>query len=166
MMVNYILGGAGNSRLSNRIRQKEGLSYGVRSNLQVSAHEPSGSFSAGGICAPQNAEKALAYAREEIEGLLKDGVTTAELDDARKGYLEDLKVALSNDGGVAGMLARELYLGRTMKFTEERIAMVKALTPADIQAAARKYIDPDKLVVISAGDFGAAGGPGSAGASD
>ncbi|HEY3241890.1 MAG TPA: pitrilysin family protein, partial [Phycisphaerae bacterium] len=153
-MADYILGGGGSSRLTNRIRQKEGLSYGVRSNLQASPHEPSGNISAGGICAPQNTQKALACAREEIERLIKEGVTQTELDDARQGYLEDLKVALSNDAGLAGMLVRNLYLERTMKFTEERIAKIKALTPDDIKAAARKYMDPDKMVVISAGDFG------------
>ncbi|MEK7731902.1 MAG: pitrilysin family protein, partial [Planctomycetota bacterium] len=152
-MANYIAGGSGNSRLINRIRQKEGLSYGVSSNLQASPHEPSASFVIGGICAPENATKALTCAREELEKLSKDGVTQEELDNARKGFLEDLKVSLSNDAGVAGTLSRNLYLDRTMKFLEDRVAKIQALKPADVTAAARKYLSPDKLVVVYAGDL-------------
>jgi zinc protease len=152
-MANYIAGGSGNSRLVNRIRQKEGLSYGVSSNLQASPHEPSASFVIGGICAPENAAKALTCAREELEKLGKEGVTQEELDNARKGFLEDLKVSLSNDAGVAGTLSRNLYLDRTMKFLEDRVAKIQALKPADVTAAARKYLSPDKLVVVYAGDL-------------
>lgn len=152
-MANYITGGSASSRLLNRIRQKEGLSYGVSSGLQASPHEPSATFIIGGICAPENATKALTCAREELEKLAKDGVTQEELDNARKGFFEDLKVSLSNDAAVVGMLTRNLYLDRTMKFLEDRVAKIKALTPADVTAAARKYLSPDKLVVVYAGDL-------------
>ncbi len=152
-MANYITGGNSGSRLLTRIRQKEGLSYGVSSNLQASPHEQSGTFFIGGICAPENSQRALACAREELEKLIKDGLTQQELDDARKGYLEDLKVQLSNDSAVAGMLTRNLYLDRTMKFLEDRVAKIRALKPEEIAAAARKHLTPDKLVVVCAGDL-------------
>jgi len=152
-MANYIAGGSAGSRLLTRIRQKEGLSYGVGSNLQASAHEPSGSFVIAGICAPENAPKALACAKEELAILGKDGVTQQELDTARKGFLEDLKVRLSNDAALAGMLAHDLYLNRTMKFLEDRVTKIQALTPDEVTSAARKYLSPDKLIVVSAGDL-------------
>jgi zinc protease len=107
----------------------------------------------GGIAAPQNAEKAVACAREELERFGKDGVTKKELDDARKGFLEDLKVGLSNDAFVSGMLTRDLHLDRTMKFLQDRVAKIEALTPEQVTAAARKYLSPDKLIVVTAGDF-------------
>jgi zinc protease len=152
-MANYIAGGSAGSRLLTRIRQKEGLSYGVGSNLQASPFEPSANFVIGGICAPENAEKALACAREELERLAKDGVTQEELDNARKGFLEDMKVGLSNDASLSGMLTRNLYLDRTMKFLEDRVSKIAALKPDDVTAAARKYLVADKLVVVSAGDM-------------
>ena len=157
-MANYIAGGNASSRLIGRIRHKEGLSYGVSSNLQASPHEPTASFVIAGICAPENAEKALTCAHEELDKLAKDGITQQELDDARKGFLEDLKVTLSNDSGLAGTLTRNLYLDRTMKFLEDRVAKIQALKPADVVAAARKYLSPDKLVVVCAGDWDKKGG--------
>ncbi len=152
-MANYIAGGSAGSRLLTRIRQKEGLSYGVGSNLQASPFEASANFVIGGICAPENAEKALACAREELEKLAKDGVTQEELDNARKGFLEDMKVSLSSDAALTGMLTRNLYLNRTMKFLEDRVSKISALRPEDVTAAARKYLIADKLVVVCAGDL-------------
>lgn len=152
-MANYIAGGSASSRLLDRIRQKEGLSYGVGSNLQVSPHEPSGTFTIGGIAAPENATKAVTCAREELEKLCKDGVSPEELDKARKGFLEDLKVGLSNDQVVTGMIARDLYLDRTMKFLQDRIEKIERLTPGQVTAAAQKYLSPDKLIVVCAGDL-------------
>jgi len=153
MMANYILGGNSGSRLLNRIRQKEGLSYTVSSQLAAGSQDRTGMFMAFAICNPKNAEKAMKCAQEEIDKLLKDGVTQKELDDARKGYFQQFKVGLSNDGQVANMLGRQAYLGRTMKFTEEQLEKVKNLTVDQVNAAARKYLKPDKLIAIRAGDF-------------
>jgi zinc protease len=75
------------------------------------------------------------------------------LDAARKGFMEDLKVTLSNDAGLAGSLTRNLYLDRTMKFLEKRVADIQSLKPEQVQAAAKKYLSPDKLVVVCAGDL-------------
>jgi len=153
MLANYMLGQNANSRLINRIRQKEGLSYGCGSMLMASSHEKSGTFSAFGICAPQNVEKAMACAREELEKFLQDGVTEEELEDARKGYFEQVKVQLSNDAALAGMMVRDLYLGRTMAFRQEELEKVRRLTPEDIHSVARKYIDVSRLIAVRAGDF-------------
>ena len=152
-MANFLLGQNSNSRLMNRIRQKEGLSYGCGSNMSASSHEKAGNFFAFGICAPQNAEKAMNCAKEEIDKVLKDGFTEAELEDARKGYLEQMKVQMSSDGALAGMLSRDLYLGRTMKYREDDLEKVRKLTVADVNGMAKKYIDPSKIVAVRAGDF-------------
>lgn len=153
MMANYILGGNSSSRLLNRIRQKEGLSYTVGSQFQASSQDKTGAFTAFGICNPQNAEKAMTAALEEIDKLLKDGVTQKELDDARKGYFEQVKIGLAQDRGIAEMLGRQAHLGRTMKFTEEQLDKIRKLTVDDVNAAARKYLKPDKFLTVRAGDF-------------
>jgi zinc protease len=152
-MANYILGGNPGSRLLNRIRQKEGLSYSVNSSFNASPLDRRGTFSVFAICAPENCEKALACGREEVDRLLREGLTQQELDTARQGYRQQLQVTLSNDGAVAGMLGQNLFIDRTMKFNEEQLRKIEALTPADVQAAFRKYVTPDRLIIIRAGDF-------------
>jgi zinc protease len=76
----YMLGGGFlNSRLAARIRQKEGLSYGVGSGITVSAIDHYGRFTATAIYAPQNVDKLEAAFKEEIARMLKDGFTTEEV---------------------------------------------------------------------------------------
>jgi zinc protease len=152
-MANYILGGMSNSRFMNRIRQKEGLSYGCGATMQVSSQDKNAGFVGTGICNPQNAEKALTCALDEMTKLVKEGVPQQELDDARKGYHQSLEVQLANDGGVAGMLASGLYLDRTLKFQEDLLKKIDALEPKQLSDAFAKYVKMDKLVCIRAGDF-------------
>ncbi|MCK6455788.1 MAG: insulinase family protein [Phycisphaerae bacterium] len=152
-MGNFILGGNANSRLLNRLRQKEGYSYGCGSMVQASSHERTAAFMAYGICAPQNAEKAINAAREEIERLIKEGVSEKELADAKKAYFEQVKIQLADDDGVANMLARQTYVGRTMKFTEDQLKAIEQLTTDDVNRVIRKYLSAEKLFVIRAGDF-------------
>ena len=153
VMANLIVGGSANSRLTNRIRQKEGLAYGCGSMTSAGSLDRVGTFLAFSICAPQNAERAVTCAREELARLLKEGVPPDELKDVKQGYRQQLEVGLANDSAVAGSLARDLYLGRTLAFAEAQLAAIEKLTPQDVQAALVKYIRPDQLIVIRAGDF-------------
>jgi zinc protease len=152
-LANFMLGQNANSRLLNRIRQKEGLSYGCGSQVMASPHEKSGAFFAFGICAPQNAEKAMACAREEMEKVIQDGFTEKEFEDARKGYFEQVKVQFSNDAAIAGMIVRDLYVGRTMKFRDDEQKKIREMKIDEVNRIARKYLHPDKTVAIRAGDF-------------
>jgi len=150
---NVILGSGANSRLVNRLRQKEGFSYTVASMLMANSLDRSATVMMFANCSPENATRCSDAAYEEVERFLKDGATEKELEDAKNSYAEQLKVQLSNDGAVAGMLARQAYLGRTMKFTEDQLAKTQALTVDQVNAAVRKYIRPDKLIRIRAGDL-------------
>lgn len=152
-LANYILGGSANSRFFNRIRQAEGLSYSCGTALQVGALDRVGVFTGSGICAPENAERALAAALEETARLIEKGVSQAELDDARKGYRQAIEVELSSDAGVAGLLATGLFHGRTLKFAEDLLQRIDALTPADPASAFAKFVKPADLITVRAGDF-------------
>ena len=154
LLGNYLLGGGMlNSRLAVRIRQKEGLSYGVGSQLEAGTHDTSGGFRVFAIHAPQNTTKLEAAAREEIERARKDGFTAEEAAVAKSGWLQAQQVSRSQDGELAGLLARHLFNGRTLAWNAELEKKVTALTPEQIAAAVRKWIDPAKISVVRAGDF-------------
>jgi zinc protease len=119
-----------------------------------------GTFLAYSICAPQNAGRAVGCAQEEIKRFIAEGVPQEELNEARQGYRQQIEVGLSNDGAVAGMLTRDLFLGRTLKFAEEQLAKVEALQPAAVQAALAKYVPAEKLIIVEAGDLAKAGAGG------
>ncbi len=156
LLGNYILGaGTLASRLGVRIRQQEGLSYGVRSAFTASSWEPRASFSITAICNPQNMARLEVCVKEELQRLMRDGITAEELDKARQGYLESLKVSRSSDSAITGTLASLRQLDRTMLWQAEMEKKIRALTPETVNAALRKHIDPAKLTVVAAGDFDA-----------
>ncbi len=151
---NYILGGGTlSSRLGDRIRQKEGLSYGVTSSVSIPSRGNDARFSINAITNPDNIDAVETAAMEELTRFLADGPTEDELTDAKKAWLESQKVSRANDGGVAGQAASNLDLDRTWAWTRDREKQVEALTVAAIRDACQKHLDPQKLVIIRAGDF-------------
>jgi len=157
MMANRILGGTFSSRLVHRIRDKEGLSYGVNSGFQVSDKDEGASFVVSAICAPQNAPKVEAAFREELARALKDGFTAEEVAAERKAWLDENVVGRSQDGSLASLLLARERFGRTMKFDEALEAKISSLTVEQVNEAFRKHVDPAALSYVKAGDFKKAG---------
>ncbi len=153
---NFVFGGGSlSSRLGDRVRQKEGLSYGVGSFISSDALDPRTSLTINAICNPDNIQKVNTAIAEELARLLADGVTPEELARAKQGYLQQQQVTRSSDAALAAMLADDLYLDRTMAYDAEVEAKIAAATPAQVVAVLRKYIDPKRLVIVDAGDFSA-----------
>ncbi len=154
LMANYILGGGAlKNRLADRIRQKEGISYGVGSQFQADPWDKIGSWTAYAIYAPQNAGRLTAAFQEELARALKDGFTADELDFAKHAWLQGQAVARTQDGGVARDLAAFLPLDRTFAFAADLEKKVGALTVDQVNTALRKHLDPSKLAIVKAGDF-------------
>ncbi|MFL5329597.1 MAG: M16 family metallopeptidase [Gemmataceae bacterium] len=153
-MGNYVLGGGSlASRLGVRVRQKEGLSYGIGSIFNASSLDPVARFGISGICNPTNMEKVDVAVRDEMNRFLQDGVTVEELADAKKALLDGLKNQRNADGRLASMWVENLYVGRTFAYHGNLEKQISELTPAQIRDAFRKHIAVDKLVVVHAGDF-------------
>jgi zinc protease len=155
-LANYIFGGSFSSRLVRRIRDKEGLSYGVSSAIQAPAKDEGAMFLAEAQCAPPNTPKVEAGVKEELARALKDGFTAEEVADAKKSWLQERAVARADDGSLASTLAIREYFGRSMTFDQTLESKVSALTPEQVSAAFRR-IDPSVLVTVKAGDFQKAG---------
>jgi zinc protease len=154
VLGNYMLGGGFlNSRLAVRIRQKDGLSYGVGSQLSASPLDESGAFTAFAIYAPQNAAKLEAAFREEVARVLKDGFEAKEIAEARSGWLQSRQVARAQDASLARTLSLDLYLKRTLAWDADFEKKVEALRGEEILAALRRHVDPAKMSIVKAGDF-------------
>lgn len=158
VLANYMLGGGFlNSRLPARIRQKEGLSYGVGSQFNASPKDDVAQFGGYAIAAPQNVPKVEAAFKEEIAKALKEGFAEQEIAEAKKGWLQGRNVSRANDNELASTLSGILYLDRTLDFQEKLEASIGALKADEIVAAMRRHIDPAQLSFIKAGDFKKAG---------
>lgn len=161
---NYMLGGGFlNSRLAQRIRVKDGLSYGIGSRLTAKSDERDGQFLAFAIAAPQNIAKVEAALKEEIARALKDGFTQKEADADRDGWLQFRQVSRADDASLCRMLNGADFDNRTLAWDEGLENHVKALTPERVVEAMRKHIDPANVTVIKAGDFKKAAASAAAG---
>ncbi|MYM84829.1 insulinase family protein [Duganella sp. FT50W] len=145
-------GGAMKSRMMDRIRQKDGLSYGGGSGISAGEDDRAGQFGMSAIAAPQNLKKLESAVREELERALKDGFTQAELDGAKSGLLQQRSQSRAQDNVLAAGWTRNLYNNRTYAWSKDYEAKLKAATLAQVNAAFRKAIDPSKLSIAIAGD--------------
>ncbi len=152
-LANRMLGQDSSSRLWQRVREKDGLSYGVGSYVAWSSHEPNSMWEAQASFAPQNQARVEAAFREEVARALKDGFTQRELDEARKGLLSARRLARAQDGALAGALANNLYLDRTFAISQKVDDAIAAATLENVNAALRKYLKPDRFVFAFGGDF-------------
>jgi len=155
---NYILGGSFTSRLWLRLREKEGLCYGTGSRLNVDSKDPYTLFLTFAICNPENIDKVDRGAVQEITKLVKEGVSATELESAKKGLLEEMKVERGSDSGIGSMLREGLYLNRTMKYYADVEKKIAALDVNEVNQALSAHLHPNRLVIIRAGDFKKAGG--------
>jgi zinc protease len=156
MLADYLLGANTDSRLWVRIREKEGLSYGTWSYVDWNAFEAHSSWTFGAIFAPQNRDRVEKAFREELARALKDGFSAAELVNAKRALLNYRRLSRAQDGSLAGSLALQAYLGRDMKRVAEVDAGIEAATLAQVNAALRRYLQPEKFQIVWAGDFPAA----------
>ena len=151
---NYMLGGGFlNSRLATRIRQQDGLSYGVGSQFSANSLDEIGTFNGYAIFAPENGDKVVAAFKEEVAKVLEEGFTAEEVDAAKRGWLDAVQRQRSSDGTVANILNSNLFLDRDMSFIAKREAAVAALTAEDINAAFKRHVDLDKMSIFRGGDF-------------
>ncbi len=157
VLANAVLGGGVKSRLFDRLRQKDGISYGAGSALSASAYEAVGMLKLYAMYAPQNLDKLKIGVREELTRLVQDGVTEQELLDAKKSLQEERKIARAQDPALASGLIGQLANGRTMAFAEKLDGLIENTTLAEVNAVLRKHVDPAKFLHVYAGDFAAAG---------
>jgi zinc protease len=152
-LANYIFGEGGlKSRLMDRIRQKDGLSYGGSSQLMAGDLDRAGMFGIGAIAAPQNLRKLDVAVREELARALKGGFTAAELAGAKSGLMQQRLQNRAEDSVVAAGWAAYLYRGKTYDWSKQFEQKLAAVTLPQLNAAFRKAIDPAKLSVVMAGD--------------
>jgi zinc protease len=151
---NLILGGSTlASRIGDRIRQKEGLSYGATSSFAASSRDPVASLTVTVSTNPANIDKVSIAVMEELQRFLKDGPTDKEVADAKHAFVESQKVGRTGDAAIAGQIVSNLNTGRTFAFAADQEKAILALTPAKIVEAFRRHVDPQRLVIIRAGDF-------------
>ncbi|MEO8676004.1 MAG: pitrilysin family protein [Casimicrobiaceae bacterium] len=152
-VASLILGDTGNSRLWQRVREKEGLSYGVGAYLQPGHVELNSSLGLNAAYAPENRERLARALAEELQRIVKDGVTETEVAEAKAGLLKRRQLSRTQDPSLAASLVQQEYLGRTFETAAKIDAAIAALSVADVNTALRKYVKPEAFAFVYAGTF-------------
>ncbi len=151
IFISRLFGGDTDSRLFRRIRDKEGLSYGVQSVIRAGVKEHLGQFIVLAIANPENTPKVEVAFKDELAKLLDPGVDQAEVDAIKKAWRQEQQIARSSDASLVGLLARNARYGWTMEREADEDKAIAALTPAQVNGVSNKWLDPYAVSLLQAG---------------
>ena len=157
VLASYMFGETITSRIADRIRNREGLSYGANARIVVPAEGDSAMLTGTVSLNPAVGPKVEASFLDELKKVYESGFTAAEVTAAKRAYLDSRLVGRSTDGALLGLLVAHEQLDRPFKWDSDLEARIQALTVAEINAAFRKHIDPGGLSIVKSGDFKTAG---------
>ncbi|MEY2776791.1 MAG: hypothetical protein RLY30_889 [Pseudomonadota bacterium] len=153
LVANFAFGGSTSARLWMRVREKEGLSYDVRSRLVFNPFEASSRLEGWAIYAPQNRDKVEKAFTEEFSRAARDGFDEKEIEAAKRGLLNFRQLSRAQDDRLAADLSRHADLNR--KYAEEADfeRQIAQVTAAQASAAWNRYVKPEGIAYAVAGDF-------------
>jgi zinc protease len=147
---NAILGQFGMmGRIGDVVREKSGLAYYASSSLNAGTGPGSWEVNAG--VNPKNLDKAIDLIIKELRRFIKSGVTKEELSDNQANYIGRLPLSLESNSGVTNALLNIERYGLGLDYYPRYESAVRAVTRESILEAARKHINPDCLVISTAG---------------
>ena len=152
IVLNTILGGGGlTSRLAVNVRDRLGLVYGIYAGTDAGLG--AGPFTVRFGSNPANVDKAIAEMQSQISLAREKGFTPKEVQDVIDYLTGSYAITLSTNAGVAGqLLAAEVY-GLGNDYIQKRNDYYRAITPAMVNEAARKYLQPGKGTLVIAGTY-------------
>jgi zinc protease len=149
-------GGILNSRITKRLRQKDGVSYaaGAGANIDGSKDDKNSSFYVYAIYAPENYDKVQQGFKEETARFIKDGITEEELKIAVKGWVQGQNVSRAKDNELSSVINNNIFYGRDMNFHKNIEENITKLTVEKVNKVIKKYFKPfDEWTIVNAGEF-------------
>jgi len=157
-VANYILGGGGfSSRLTDEIRVKRGLTYGVSTSLSAMNKA---SVWVGSVATRADAIKqTVQVVKDTMKTFADEGPTQAELDDAKTYLTGSFPLAFASNGGTAAQLGTFQRQNLDIGYVARRNSLIQAVTLADVKRVSKRLFDPAKLTVVIGGSPAERGAP-------
>ena len=143
----YAIGG----RLGDSIRERQGMAYYVSSAFDANVAEGPLVIRAG--ISPANVDRAVASIDEEVARLVSDGLTAKELDESRRYLVGSIPRALETNEAIASFLQVAEFFGLGLDFDQRLPGLLGAVTLEDANAAARRFLNPDRATLVIAGPY-------------
>jgi zinc protease len=154
-LATAILGSGFTGRLMANVRDKEGLTYGIGANLQGDMVND-GDWRISATFAPALLDKGIASAQRQLKLWYDAGATPAEISARKSNLIGAFKTDLATTGGMAGALLSAVNRGYDVSWLDEFPVRVHALSDQQVNAAIKKYLKPETMVLVRAGTFGGA----------
>ncbi len=148
-LANFIMGGSFVSRLNQRLRDHEGLTYGAHSSIHSALYR--GLWSAGAGVHARHLEQAVASTLEEMRRFAAGGVGEEELELARMNLTGSFPIKLETNRAVATALLEAIRLGKGPAHLDTYNERIAAVTREQVNEAARSLFATGDLVVVTAG---------------
>jgi len=139
------------SRLGVRVRDTEGLTYGIHSSFH--ATHLAGPFVVTVTVKPDSRDAAVSSTLDEIRKFLREGLTEKEIADEKSSRVGKFKVDLASNAGIAQAVDTALYYGLGLEYLDDFGRRVGAVTKESADEAFRNLVDPDAFTIVSAGTF-------------
>ena len=150
-VMNYILGGGGfASRLMQIVRSKKGLTYGISSGFE--ADKFPGSFTVVTQTKNRSSNQALRLILQQLRRIQEHPVSDAELASAKKYLVGSFPLKIDRQGSIAEFLLGIQLYGLRLDYAQRYPKLIDAVTKADIERVARKYIHPDAMLLVAVGN--------------
>jgi predicted Zn-dependent peptidase len=149
LVMNTILGGSFTSRLNQNLRETKGYTYGARSVFDF--RRDAGPFTASAEVVAAKTDSALIEFMKELRAI-RDTVPTPELEKAKRYVQLRLPAIFETTQGIAGQLAPVALYGLPLDYYNSYVQRIEAVTQADVQRVAQRYVDPAKLAIVIVGD--------------
>jgi len=154
-MANELLGGGAflSSRIPQRLRENEGMSYGAGTFLSSNYLYDVTNWGAYAMFNPLYKDRLDSALKEEVDKAIKGGFTQDELDKSRNSLFESNKTFLGDNGNLARMIRWYIRDNRDLTGYTDFENKIRVLSFEQVNAALRKYFDKSKLVMVYSGDF-------------
>ncbi|MBC8647646.1 MAG: insulinase family protein [Thermoanaerobaculia bacterium] len=139
------------SRLGVRVRDVEGLTYGIHSSFSAT-HIP-GTFTVSLTVKPESLEAAMQSTMEEVSRFVSTGMTAKELAEEKSSRIGRFKVDLAANSGIAQALDAAMYYGFGVDYLDRFPGLVAEITKEEADAAFARRVSPDRFTIVAAGTF-------------
>jgi zinc protease len=147
---NQIFGGGGfGTRLMTEVREKRGLTYGVSSGF--SAMQARGPFMISLQTRAELSAGTLQLVKDLLRDYLASGPTQEELDNAKRELAGSFPLSTASNAAIVGQLGSMGFYDLPLSHLEDFMREVQALTAEQVEAAMAKHLDPEALVIVTAG---------------
>lgn len=148
-VMNYILGGGGfASRLMQIVRSKKGLAYGISSGFDAGKFP--GSFTVITQTKNRSSNQALRLILQQLRRIQKHPVSGAELASAKKYLVGSFPLRIDQQDSIANFMLKIQLYGLGLDYADRYPKLIDAVTKADVERVARKYIHLDALLLVAA----------------